>query len=110
MSLLFEGEMDADGPDLSFACTTIQVERMLVNSRCVRAICLCARCNRLLKHPFTLGKSQKTDEKGIFVFCHFVQQRGKKTVGQSFEQLHCTRDRERRGGRERARKREEHWL
>lgn len=51
MSLLFEGEMDADGPDLSFACTTIQVERMLVNSRCVRAICLCARCNRLLKHP-----------------------------------------------------------
>lgn len=32
------------------------------------------------------------------MFCHFVQQRGEKTVGQSFEQLHCTRDRERRGG------------
>lgn len=51
VSLLFEGETDADGPDLSFACTTIQVERTLVNSRCVRTICLCAHCNLLLKHP-----------------------------------------------------------
>lgn len=55
VSLPFEGEMDVDGPDLSFACSAMhgtQVERALVNSRCVRAICLCARCNLLLKHPW----------------------------------------------------------
>lgn len=36
VSLLFEGEMDVDGPDLSLACSTMHgttVERTLVNSR-----------------------------------------------------------------------------
>lgn len=100
MSLLFEGEMDADGPDLSFACTTIQVERMLVNSRCVRAICLCARCNRLLKHPLlSHWERVRRQTKRAYLCSATLCSRGrKKTVGQSFEQLHCTRDRERRGG------------
>ena len=54
MSLLFEGEMDADGPDLSFACSTMHgtpAERTLVNGKCMRTVCLCACCNLLLKHP-----------------------------------------------------------
>lgn len=90
------GEMDADGPDLSFACFTMHgtpAEKMLVSSQCVRVMRLCAPSNLLLKHPplsHWKGGRRQTKRPNL---CSDLLWRGKEAAGYSFEQLHCRSER-----------------
>lgn len=88
---LFEGEvvvvggLDADGPDLSFACYAMHgtpaERRRPVNSQVSanERVFVCVPCNLLLKHPQLSHRKRgrKTDEKGTFVFCPFMLGRKK---------------------------------